>query len=171
MNPPHVNELMSLLAANPEAELAMQLPEGDFVPAHFHVTEIGRVQKDFIDCGGTVRSATHCQFQLLVASDVDHRLKAGKLAKILEMSQPLLNGEELPLVVEHEDGRTIAFPVIAIESSPERIEFQLALPHPACLAADKCGLAFEESGVGDLVFRPAPATAASSCCTPGGGCC
>ncbi|MCA9067495.1 MAG: hypothetical protein KDA84_01130 [Planctomycetaceae bacterium] len=169
MNPPNVYDLETLLAENPEAELVMRLPDGDYIPAHFHVTEVGRVQKDFIDCGGTVRSATHCQLQLLVASDVDHRLKAGKLRKILEMCQPLLKGDELPLVVEHEDGRTIAFPVEAIEASLRRIEFHLALPHPACLAADKCGLAFEESGVSHLVFRPAPA--AASCCTPGGGCC
>ncbi|MEI7863404.1 MAG: DUF6428 family protein, partial [Planctomycetota bacterium] len=36
------------------------LPDKSFVPAHFHITEVGRVQKDFIDCGGTVRSATTC---------------------------------------------------------------------------------------------------------------
>ncbi len=169
MNPPHVNELITLLGEHPDAELTMRLPDGESVPPHFHVTEVGRVRKDFIDCGGTVRGSTHCQLQLLVASDVDHRLRAGKLAKILEMSQPLLKGEALPLVVEHEDGRTIAFPVTEIAESDGRIVFTLALPHPACLAADKCGLAFEESGVSDLVFRPAPAT--SGCCTPGGGCC
>lgn len=169
MNHPHVNDLIALLGEHPEARLTMRLPDGESVPPHFHVTEVGRVQKDFIDCGGTVRGSTHCQLQLLVASDVDHRLRAGKLAKILEMSQPLLKGEDLPLVVEHEDGRTIAFPVIELVADARQIEFHLALPHPACLAADKCGLAFEESGVGELVFRPAPA--AASGCTPGGGCC
>jgi hypothetical protein len=30
------------------------------VPTHYHITEVGKVQKDFIDCGGTVRSSTAC---------------------------------------------------------------------------------------------------------------
>lgn len=29
-----------------------QLESGDFVPEHFHVTEIGMITKNFIDCGG-----------------------------------------------------------------------------------------------------------------------
>ena len=29
-----------------------QLPTGEFVAEHFHVTEIGLVTKHFIDCGG-----------------------------------------------------------------------------------------------------------------------
>lgn len=30
---------------------AFQLPNGSFVPNHFHVTEVGKVSKHFIDCG------------------------------------------------------------------------------------------------------------------------
>lgn len=44
-------------------------PDAAFVPAHFHITEIGRIQKDFIDCGGTVRSAVTCLLQVWVAHD------------------------------------------------------------------------------------------------------
>lgn len=33
-------------------KIAFQLPNGDLVPTHFHVTEIGKVTKHFIDCGG-----------------------------------------------------------------------------------------------------------------------
>ena len=32
--------------------IAFQLPNGDLVPAHFHVTEVGQISKRFIDCGG-----------------------------------------------------------------------------------------------------------------------
>lgn len=28
---------------------------GEMVPEHFHVTEVGIITKDFIDCGGKVR--------------------------------------------------------------------------------------------------------------------
>lgn len=35
--------------------LKFQLPNGELVPEHFHVTEIGKISNQFIDCGGTVR--------------------------------------------------------------------------------------------------------------------
>lgn len=50
-------------------------PSGAFVPEHFHVTEVGLVTKDFIDCGGTVRNEKVANFQLWDANDFEHRLK------------------------------------------------------------------------------------------------
>lgn len=159
---PSTTDLISALRTHPDACLHIILPDNDVVPANFHVTELGRVQKEFIDCGGTPRATVHCQLQLLVAGDTDHRLTAGKLLKIFEFSAPVLRGENLPLVIEHEDCRTIAFPLREFTATPEQITFQLDLPHPACLAADACGLSPEEAGVGG---------ASSGCCTPGSGCC
>src|SRR6476620_7681013 len=94
------------------------LPDGSFVPAHFHVTEVGRVQKDFIDCGGTVRSSTACVLQVWVADDTDHRLDATKLAGILRLAAPVLKAADLPVEVEYEDGRVSQFPVAAAEVTP-----------------------------------------------------
>ncbi len=54
-----------------------QLENGTPVPEHFHVTEVGVVTKDFIDCGGTVRHEKVANFQLWDANDFEHRLKAG----------------------------------------------------------------------------------------------
>jgi hypothetical protein len=150
---------ISALRAHPNASIHIVLPDDDVVLPHYHVTEIGRVQKDFIDCGGTARSTTHCQLQLLVASDVDHRITAGKLAKIFALSEPVLRGDDLPIVIEHEDCRTIAFPLESFTATDDQINIRLALPHPACLAGDACGLSPEEAGV------------AGSACTPGSGCC
>jgi len=149
---------VAALRAHPDALFHIVLPDADVVPAHFHVTEIGRVQKDFIDCGGTPRSTTHCQLQLLVANDTDHRLAAGKLAKVFELSAAVLRGDDLPIVIEHEDCRTIAFPSESFEATSELITIRLSLPHPACLAGDKCGLTPAEAGV-------------ASACSPASGCC
>ena len=55
--------------------VTFQLPNGTFVPEHFHVTEVGLVTKNFIDCGGTVRNETVVNFQLWDANDFEHRLK------------------------------------------------------------------------------------------------
>jgi len=42
-----------------------RLPTGEYLPPHFHVTEIGLVTKHFIDCGGTERRETVANFQLV----------------------------------------------------------------------------------------------------------
>src|ERR1700677_4105727 len=99
-----ISEFREVLTANPGAEIQIMLPEGDFVPAHFHITEVGRVQKDFIDCGGTVRSTKTCVFQVWVAEDVDHRLDTSKLARIMRMAGPLLGPDDLPVEVEYQNG-------------------------------------------------------------------
>ena len=91
--------LRDLLAAHPAAGLHFMLPDGDFVPAHFHVTEVGRVQKDFIDCGGTTRSATTCVLQVWAAGDTDHRLDTTRLAAIMRLAAPLLKSDAMPVEV------------------------------------------------------------------------
>jgi hypothetical protein len=49
-----------------------------FCSEHFHVTEVGLVTKNFIDCGGKVRNETVVNFQLWNANDFEHRLKPKK---------------------------------------------------------------------------------------------
>ena len=143
-----------VLAENPAAPLHLMLPDGSFVPAHFHVTEVGRVQKDFIDCGGTVRSSTACVLQVWVAQDTDHRLDTTKLAGILRLAAPLLKTADLPVEVEYEDGRVSQFPVSAAEVTPSGVLLHLGAKHTACLAPDRCGV---------------DASGPSCCSTP--GCC
>lgn len=135
-----VRQLRELLTANPSAGLHLMLPDGSFVPPHFHVTEVGRVQKDFIDCGGTVRSSTSCVLQVWVATDTDHRLDATKLAGILKMAAPLLKSDELPVEVEYEAGVVSQYPIAAAEVTPRGILFHLGTKHTDCLAPDKCGV-------------------------------
>ena len=50
-----LSELKSLLAAHPQRAFRLLLPDGDPVPVSFHITEVGRVHKSFLDCGGTPR--------------------------------------------------------------------------------------------------------------------
>jgi hypothetical protein len=79
------SDLLQVLAATPASSLVrFALPDGGLIPAHAHVTEVGRVDKRFIDCGGTVRSDAHCLLQTWVADDVEHRIIASTLAGILQ---------------------------------------------------------------------------------------
>jgi hypothetical protein len=116
------------------------LPDGSFVPAHFHVTEVGRVHKDFIDCGGTVRSATTCVLQVWVAQDYDHRLDTAKLAHVIRLAAPLLKSSDLPVEVEYENGVVSQFPVTAAEVTPSGVLLHLGTKHTACLAPQNCGV-------------------------------
>ena len=87
--------------------IAFQLPDGSLVPNHFHVTEVGKVTKNFIDCGGTVRKEEVVNFQLWEADDYDHRLHPKKLLDIIELAQKMLNIEDdLSIEVEYQ-GDTI----------------------------------------------------------------
>jgi hypothetical protein len=136
----NLDAFLAVLSANPAAAVHLMLPDGDFVPAHFHVTEVGRVHKDFIDCGGTTRSTTTCVLQVWVADDTDHRLDATKLAMIVRLAAPLLKTTALPVEVEYEDGRVSQFPVSAAEVTPSGVLLHLGTKHTACLAPDRCGV-------------------------------
>ena len=92
-----LSELKSLLAAHPQHAFRLLLPDGDAVPVSFHITEVGRVHKAFLDCGGTPRETTTCQLQVWVGQDYNHRIETGKMASILEKGTSLLPDESVPV--------------------------------------------------------------------------
>lgn len=79
-----------------------ELEDGTKVPEHFHVTEVGIITKQFIDCGGTVRNEKVANFQLWDANDFEHRLKPGKLLDIISLSEKVLGMEDLEIEVEYQ---------------------------------------------------------------------
>src|ERR1700722_1538287 len=90
-----LDTFIKVLSENPAAAVHMMLPDQSFVPAHFHVTEVGRAQKDFIDCGAPIRSTTACVLQVWVAKDFDPRLDTTKLVHIVRLAAPLLKSSDL----------------------------------------------------------------------------
>src|ERR1700733_7466259 len=103
MVPMNLAELKEILAAHADKEMRFVLPGGKSIPAQYHITEVGHVKKDFIDCGGTIRSASACVLQAWVAkNDEDHRLVAGKLGAILDLAGKILPEAELPVELEYE---------------------------------------------------------------------
>src|SRR3954454_10070389 len=121
----NLKALADLLAANPQAALLFRLPDGTRVPAHFHVTEVGRVRKDFIDCGGTVRSWERCVLQVWVADDREHRVTAGRVATLVGLGRRLLGESDLEVEVEYDVGVITQFPLVAVESSADSIRLRL----------------------------------------------
>jgi len=149
----NITELNNLLELNPDKKIRFILPNEDVIPAHFHITEVGHVRKDFIDCGGTQRSSSSCVLQAWVADDEDHSLNAGKLASILKLARKVLPAEDLPIEVEFEAPTISQFPVESANATPDALIFRLSTKHTDCLAKELCGL---ES---------------SSCCSTETGCC
>ncbi len=135
-----VTEFRAVLAAHPEAKMHWMLPDKGFVPEHYHITEVGRLQKDFIDCGGTIRTLASCLLQIWVADDLDHRLQATTLVKIMEIAGPVLKSDDLPVEVEYEEGTISQYPVAGVEVAPAGLLFYLGTKHTACLAPEKCGV-------------------------------
>ena len=82
--------------------VAFELQNGQRVPEHFHVTEVGIITKNFIDCGGTVRNEKVANFQLWNANDLEHRLKPQKLLNIIALSEKVLGMEDLEIEVEYQ---------------------------------------------------------------------
>jgi hypothetical protein len=142
--------------------VAFKLENGTFVPEHFHVTEVGIVTKQFIDCGGTIRNEKTVNFQLWNANDFDHRLKPAKLLSIIELSEKKLGIEDAEIEVEYQSD-TIGKYALAFDGA----NFILQNKTTACLAEDKCGIPQEKQKVSlsDL-SKTQPGI-----CTPGGGCC
>lgn len=133
-----VAALRSALAAAPDLPLAVLWPDGDPIEAHFHITEVGRVQKDFVDCGGTVRRTVSCLLQTWVGEDTDHRITAGKLLKAFDFAAPVLGAEDLPVELEYEACNVIQFTVVAVVPGGDRLTVQLGSKHTDCLAKDVC---------------------------------
>ena len=134
-------EFKSHLTAHPEHTLVFQLPDGDRVPVQAHITEAGRVDKSFIDCGGTVRTVSTCQLQAWVdENDSAHRLAPGKLAGVLDLAAPLLRGDDLSVEIEYEDCTLSQYPVVEARVAEGELIFTLAEKHTDCLAPEFCGV-------------------------------
>jgi hypothetical protein len=160
-----LHELKIALAQNSSAALRFQLPTGDFVPAHAHVTEVARIDKRFIDCGGTLRAESLCRLQTWFASDTDHRLTADKLLKILAKAESVLLADDLDVDVEHELGFITQFPLGSIAVVNNEIILHLAERHTACLAVDKClPPAPARSEFSPLKFNFSESPPAAKCC-------
>jgi hypothetical protein len=135
-----VAEFRAILSAHPETKMHWMLPDKSFVPDHYHITEVGRLQKDFIDCGGTIRSLASCLLQIWVAHDTDHRLQTTKLAKIMEAAGAVLKSDDLPVEVEYEARTVSQYPLGGVEVTPAGLLFYLGTKHTACLAPEVCGV-------------------------------
>ena len=139
--------------------VAFVLPNGTYVPEHFHVTEVGLITKNFIDCGGVVRKETVVNFQLWNANDFQHRLKPKRLLDIITVSEKILGIGDFEIEVEYQN-ETIGKYDLGFNGK----DFTLLNKQTACLAEDQCGIPSSKQKTPDNNTE-------TSCCAPGGSCC
>jgi len=140
--------------------IGFQLPNGELVPSHFHITEVGKITKHFIDCGGTVRTEEVVNFQLWNSNDYNHRLHPEKILNIIELSEKKLGIEDLEIEVEYQAETIGKFGL-----NFDGVNFLLTTKQTDCLAKDLCGIPVEKTKMQLSEFDN------KTSCTPGSGCC
>jgi len=142
-------------------QLNFKIADGSLIPNHFHITEVGKIIKDFIDCGGVLRKEEHINFQLWYANDYEHRLTPEKLLSIIEVSEEKLSIPDLEIEVEYQTDSTIGKFDLDFDG-----KFFLLVPKKTnCLAIDKCGIPSEKQKTSLSELKP------QDICAPGSGCC
>ena len=141
------------------SEISFQFENGLHIPQHFHITEVGLITKDFIDCGGEVRHEKVVNFQLWYSNDTNHILKPSKIIDIIELSEKQFSFENLDIEVEYQNDTIGKYDV-----SYNGNNFVLINKMTDCLAEDNCVVE---------VIKPKVLLSQlkSSTCSPNSGCC
>ncbi len=142
-------------------ELNFQLENGELIPKHFHITEIGIISKKFIDCGGKIREEKVVNLQLWHADDFSHRLKPSKLIEIIELAEKTLLSEDLTIEIEYQNETIGKYDLVF-----NGYNFVLMSKTTNCLAKDMCGIVEEKPklSLSEIDNK-------NSSCSPGSGCC
>ena len=144
------------------SDIVFILPDGSPVPAHFHITEVGQVITNFIDCGGKLRNESTVSMQLWQSVDTWHRLTPEKLIAIIELSRQKLGIGDHEVEIEYQ-GETIGRYRLGFMSGT----FRLIPTTTACLAEDQCGIpaARTKKNLSELTVNE------KNGCSPQKGCC
>ena len=142
---------------------SFQLPSGLLIPSHFHITEMGLLTKNFIDCGNTVRQEKNISFQLWYSTDVDHRLTSARALTIIKASKTLIGDFDYDLEVEYQMTETIGKFGVELHNNI----FVLIKKETACLALESCGFPITKSK--QILQNLTPKV--QKCCSPDDNCC
>ena len=120
-----LHDLQDALEANPKTLPRFVLPNGDYVPQHAHVTEVGHVVRNFIDCGGLTGKEEKVVLQTHIGNDTDHRLRSDRFAKILRLGNRVIPSADLDVDVEYDCCVVAQYPIA--QATPEGNHLNLIL--------------------------------------------
>ena len=151
--------LRSVLKQYPHTSPRFILPDGNLIPAHAHVTEVGHVTKNFIDCGGVIGKSETVLLQTHVGRDTDHRLKSDRFAKILDLGQRVLPHNKLEVEVEYDCCVVAQYPITEVNPAGQHLDVVLGNRRTQCLAQER------QKAAGSMSDDTCCGTAAVSCCS------
>jgi Family of unknown function (DUF6428) len=132
-----LHELAGLLNRHPDSFPRFVLPDGDRIPAHAHITEIGHVIKNFVDCGGLTGKEEKVLLQTHVGDDKEHRLRSDRLARILQLGNRVLPSPNLDVVVEYDCCVVAQYPIAEAVSAGHYLDLILQRAKTQCRARDR----------------------------------
>src|SRR6266513_1484060 len=151
-----LSNLRALLERYPDTFHRFVLPDGDCIPSHAHVTEVGHVVKKFIDCGGVIGNTETVLLQTHVGRDVEHRLRSDRFAKILQLGERVLPHDQLEVEVEYDCCVVAQYPVTEVQPAGDHLDIILGKRRTQCLAQERR----KEAAAPEACC----ATAAAACC-------
>jgi hypothetical protein len=141
------------------SKVNFQLEDGLVIPEHFHITEIGVISKDFIDCGGNKRNEKVINFQLWYSNDFNHRLKPKNILEIISIAENVIISDDLEIEVEYQNS-TIGKYGLSFNGE----NFILKSKITNCLAEDNCGIPNSKPKVSLSKLQDENCSPGSCCC-------
>ena len=132
-----LHELVAALQKSPTTFPRFILPDGNYIPAHAHVTEVGHVVRKFIDCGGMTGREEKALLQTHVGNDRDHRLKSDRFSKILQLGMRVLPSADLNVDVEYDCCVVAQYPIAEARLEGEHLNLILQRGRTQCRARER----------------------------------
>ena len=132
-----LRSLQDVLEANPRRFPRFVLPDGNYIPAHAHVTEVGHVVRNFIDCGGLTGKEEKVLLQTHAGNDTDHRLRSDRFAKILQLGNRVIPSPDLDVDVEYDCCVVAQYPIAEATPDGEHLNLILQRGRTQCRARER----------------------------------
>jgi hypothetical protein len=132
-----LHELKLTVQQHPGTFPRFVLPDGDFIPMHAHVTEVGHVAKKFIDCGGVLGSSDSVVLQTHVGKDTEHRLPSDRFLKILQLGERVVPHDGMEVAVEYDCCVVAQYSIARAHAAGEHLDLILGRKRRQCLASQR----------------------------------
>jgi len=129
--------LQDALRVWPKAFPRFVLPDGDYIPSHAHVTEVGHVVKNFIDCGGMTGQEEKVLLQTHVGDDTGHRLTSDRFSKILQLGTRVVPNSDIDVEVEYDCCVVAQYPIVDARPEGEHLNLILQRGRTQCRARER----------------------------------
>ncbi|SRR6266481_1054932 len=127
-----LQNLLNALEANPRRFPRFVLPDGGYIPAHAHVTEVGHEVRNFIDCGGLTGKEEKVVLQTHVGNDTAHRLGSDRFAEILRLGSRVIPSANLDVDVEYDCCVVAQYPIAKATPDGEHLNLMLQRGRTQC---------------------------------------